>query len=154
MDIITYSLNNISNVTLKASTDISIKVFTQTECFCYNHQLSFKGRTSISTVSCHFLEMLTHIHNFCLQDTFSIPVVLYEINSLKKKKRERKKKTRKAETDLIFFFQFFDLSKLLRGQDNLHTLHVSHQQTLGLQELVIGFLPRVFQLVVLLSLLL
>lgn len=76
------------------------------------------------------------------------------MNSIKKKKRERKKKTRRAETDLIFFFQFFDLSKLLRGQDNLHTLHVSHQQTLGLQELVIGFLPRVFQLVVLLSLLL
>lgn len=45
-----------------------------------------------------------------------------------------------------------DLAQLFRAQHALDALHVPHQQTLRLQELVVGALPGVLQLVVLLPL--
>lgn len=87
-----------------------------------------------------------------LASNMSFPYLLHHSKPTALQKNKRKK--RKAAGNLILFFQLFHLPELLRGEHDFHPLHVPHQQPLGLQELVIGFLPRVFQLVVLLPLLL
>lgn len=53
---------------------------------------------------------------------------------------------------LVLLLHLFHLAELLRRQHALDPLHVPHEEPLRLQELIVGSLPRVLQLVVLLPL--
>lgn len=53
---------------------------------------------------------------------------------------------------LVFLLHLLHLPELLRGQHALYPLHVPHEEALRLEELVVGSLPRLFELVVLLPL--
>lgn len=53
---------------------------------------------------------------------------------------------------LVFLLHLFHLAELLRRQHTLDPLHVPHEEALRLEELIVGSLPCVLQLVVLLPL--
>ena len=57
-----------------------------------------------------------------------------------------------THTHLVLLLHLLHLAQLLGGEHALDALHVPHQQPLRLQELVVGPLPGVLQLVVLLAL--